>query len=350
MHKSIINPIQESIFMSKPIKIDLSGVWHKDFGKSSSSTNASTPSICPFVQTDVEHPKATDQSSTEQQPSESSSNLSSNLLSDKSTKSPPDQPSTEPESSITKVSSTKSTKKSTKEKPLLKLIYDETNCYEIGIDEAGRGPMFGRLYVAGVVLPKDGSFDHREIKDSKKFTSKKKIQEVYQYIKQHAIAYHVHYAEPEQIDKINIRQCVLNGMRTCAQQIIETLDKKETLVESSTSYKQKYFIMVDGDDFKPLTQFNEQTNTIEAIPHDTFVGGDHEYVAIAAASILAKVERDQYIAHLCTQYPVLVEHYGMDTHMGYGTKKHLDGIRAHGITQFHRRSYGQCKTAPLHMI
>lgn len=321
---------------SNPIKIDLSGVWHK---KQSSSTNAYTPSICPVVHSDLDHPKDTDQSST--QASELSSNLSSNLLSDEST-------TKETGTTLTKESSKKPTKKSTKEKPLLKLIHDETNCYEIGIDEAGRGPMFGRLYVAGVVLPKDGSFDHREIKDSKKFTSKKKIQEVYKYIKQHAIAYHVHYAEPEQIDKINIRQSVLNGMRTCAQQIIETLDKKETL--EVVSYKQKYFIMVDGDDFKPLTQFNEKTNTIEAIPHDTFVGGDHEYVAIAAASILAKVERDQYIADLCTQYPVLVEHYGMDTHMGYGTKKHLDGIRTHGITQFHRRSYGQCKTAPLHII
>lgn len=293
--------------MSKPIKVDLSNVWMKDFSNESSS----------------------------------SSNITSVFE--------PKQPKVnEGAEKMDEMQSTKPTKKKPiKEKPVLKLIYDEKNCYEVGIDEAGRGPMFGRLYVAGVVLPKDG-FDYSEIKDSKKFTSKKRIQEVYENIKTHAIAYHVHYAEPVTIDKINIRQAVLNGMRECAKQIMEQINKIP--YEYAAKYKNKFFLMVDGDDFKPITQFNEQTNTLEAIPHDTFVGGDHLYVSIAAASILAKVERDKYIADLCSKYPDLVTRYGMDTHMGYGTKKHLDGIKQHGITQFHRTSYGCCKQARLNVV
>ena len=287
-----------------PIKVDLSNVWQKDFSKEPSFSSQSVI-----------------------QPSE-------NILKCLSTI----------ENSVT--TPQKKKKAQPKEKPLLKISHSDDNCYEIGIDEAGRGPMFGRLYVAGVVLPKDESFDASEIKDSKKYSSKKKIQEVYTHIKQNAIAYHVHYAEPATIDKINIRQAILNGMRECAKEIMSTLDKKEY----KNTHKHKYFIMVDGDDFKPITQFNEETNTLESIPHDTFVGGDHTYVAIAAASILAKVERDNYILELCKTHPKLVERYGMDTHMGYGTKKHLDGIKEHGITQYHRKSYGCCKTATMNSV
>ena len=243
----------------------------------------------------------------------------------------------------------RNTKPKTKTPPTpLRLIHNDANEYEIGIDEAGRGPMFGRLYVAGVVLPKEESFDISQIKDSKKYSSKKKIQEVYDYIKTHALAYHVHYAEAAHIDKINIRQAVLEGMRTCAKEIMASLSSINP--SKSSSFHNKYFIMIDGDDFKPYTYFDENTNTIQIVPHDTFVGGDRTYVNIAAASILAKVERDNYIAELCKQHPLLVERYGMDTHMGYGTKKHLDGIETHGITQYHRKTYGRCKEATLNPV
>jgi len=294
---------------TNPIKVDLSNAWLKDLSKEPSHVF------------ELKQPKVIE--------SQSVPTTTGNT-----------------ENTENKQNTIKKTKKKTvKEKPALTLIHNEENCYEIGIDEAGRGPMFGRLYVAGVVLPKEG-FDYSEIKDSKKFTSKTKILAVYENIKKHAIAYHVHYAEPETIDKINIRQAVLNGMRECAKQIMEQIDN----TPYENTHKHKYFLMVDGDDFKPITQFNEATNTLEAIPHDTFVGGDHLYVAIAAASILAKVERDQYIAELCKVYPALVERYGMDTHMGYGTKKHMDGIKQYGITQFHRKSYGCCKQADMNIV
>jgi ribonuclease HII len=242
---------------------------------------------------------------------------------------------------------TESVQPNKKTKKLLNISHDEKNYYEIGIDEAGRGPLFGRLYIASVVLPKDGSMDISLIKDSKTFTSRAKILSVYNYIKAHAIAYHVHYIESEVIDKINIRQAVLQGMRECAKQTMAKLDTKPY---DNTTYKNKYFLMIDGDDFKPYTAFNEQTNSIEVIPHETFIGGDNTYAAIAAASILAKVERDNYILELCNQYPVLVERYKMNDHKGYGTKVHLTAIQTYGITQFHRKTFGSCKTAKVNTI
>jgi|LauGreDrversion4_1035100.scaffolds.fasta_scaffold02810_1 ribonuclease HII len=242
---------------------------------------------------------------------------------------------------------TESVQPNKKTKKRINISHDEKNKYEIGIDEAGRGPLFGRLYIAGVALPKDGSMDISLIKDSKQFTSRAKILSVYNYIKAHAIAYHVHYIESEVIDKINIRQAVLQGMRECAKQTMAKLDTKPY---DNTNYKNKYFLMIDGDDFTPYTAFNEQTNSIEVIPHETFIGGDNTYAAIAAASILAKVERDNYILELCNQYPLLVERYKMNDHKGYGTKCHLAGIQQYGITQFHRKTFGSCKLAELNRI
>jgi len=82
---------------------------------------------------------------------------------------------------------------------------------------------------------------------------------------------------------------------------------------------------------------------LETLPFTTIEGGDNKYTAIAAASILAKVERDNYISELCEQNPDLAEKYGIDSNKGYGAKKHMDGIKEHGITIWHRRSFGICK-------
>jgi ribonuclease HII len=83
------------------------------------------------------------------------------------------------------------------------------------------------------------------------------------------------------------------------------------------------------------------------IPHITIPGGDNLFVAIACASILAKTARDEYILELCEQYPYLKTNYGIEKNMGYGTKTHLDGIKTHGITQWHRKTYGICKTTDI---
>jgi len=217
---------------------------------------------------------------------------------------------------------------------MLNVCYDEGNTFEIGIDEAGRGPLFGRLYVGAVILPKTSDFRHDLMKDSKRFHSKKKIREIADYIKQAALFWSVQYVEPAVIDEINIRQSVFRGMHECIRDIL-------TKSGGEVNYE-NVMLLVDGNDFKPFTQYDEESETIRSFRHETIEGGDNKYTCIAAASILAKVERDQYIAELCTLYPELAERYGIDTNMGYGTKKHIQGIEAHGITQWHRKSYARC--------
>ena len=242
-------------------------------------------------------------------------------------------------------------------KPPLNLIYSERNKFEIGIDEAGRGPLFGRLYVAGVILPKDGSIDPSNIRDSKTLSAKKRT-EMAEYIKTNALSYHIYYAEPNVIDKINIRQAVLQGMRQCIlenrKKILAYMATKTPMKSDNPTelidYDHEFFALIDGDDFAPCMHYDDSTEEYSEIPHAKFIGGDNQYLAIAAASILAKVAHDEHIHQLCTKHPQLVERYGMNTHMGYGTKKHLQGIAEHGITQYHRRSYGCCKHANLNVV
>ena len=225
---------------------------------------------------------------------------------------------------------------------LSKQFQDNPDIYEIGIDEAGRGPLFGRLYVAAVILPKDTDFVNKDIKDSKKIKSKKKMAAVSEYIKTNSLAYSIQYIEHSEIDEINIRQAVFRAAHRCIKEVYDFVLEKNS--------NAKFHIIMDGNDFIPYTHFDKETNRIVSIPYDTIEGGDSKLVAIAAASILAKDARDKYITDLCIEKPVLVERYALDKNMGYGTRKHLDGIRGHGITQFHRRTYGQCKTAVLNEI
>ena len=202
---------------------------------------------------------------------------------------------------------------------------------EIGIDEAGRGPMFGRVYAAAVVLPKDNTFKHEWMKDSKKFHSEKKINEVANYIKENSIAWSVCYSDERVIDSINIRQATLKTMHMCIKDIISKLSEIHKIS----------LLLVDGNDFKPYTYI--ENDQIEYCPHITIKGGDNLYTSIAAASILAKVARDDYILALCNDHIELEERYGIASNKGYGAKRHLDGIREHGITQWHRKTYGICK-------
>jgi ribonuclease HII len=214
---------------------------------------------------------------------------------------------------------------------MLSKKYHAENKFEIGIDEAGRGPMFGRLYVAAVILG-DNFPDNLDIKDSKKIKSKKKMITVSNYIKQHAAAWAIHSIEHNVIDEINIRQAVFQGMNECIQQVIYQLQL------SREDQCGKTFLLIDGNDFIPNSQHLD-------ISYKTIEGGDNTYMAIAAASILAKSARDEYIRDLCDTYPALKDRYKLDQNMGYGTKAHLDGIVEYGITQWHRKTYGRCKTA-----
>lgn len=218
----------------------------------------------------------------------------------------------------------------------LAMFYDTDKFqYEIGIDEAGRGPLLGRVYIAAVVLPKDGSMDTSLIRDSKKI-AKSKLAGLNDYIIKHALAYHITFIESEEIDAINIRMAVIKGMHTCAREMITHLERKNIPMKE----KEKFCLMVDGNDFPPYVHFETQT----PITHETFIKGDNAYANIAAASILAKFARDTSIMDICRQFPMFDEMYGLKKNMGYGTKMHLDAIRKYGITRFHRRTFGICKT------
>lgn len=227
-----------------------------------------------------------------------------------------------------------------KQNPLKSCKCETENIYEIGVDEAGRGPLFGRVYSAAVILPKDDSFDHSKMKDSKKFHSKKKIEEVAEYIKENALAWYVSYEDEKVIDNINILQATQQSMHNA---ILETRKQMINKLKEQGLNDYSFHLLIDGNYFNPITFLNKKTNKLDSIPYETIEGGDNKYSSIAAASILAKVSRDKYIEELCDEHPELGEKYGIDSNKGYGAKKHLDGIKEHGITIWHRRSFGICK-------
>ena len=220
---------------------------------------------------------------------------------------------------------------------LLYRMDTELNIMEIGIDEAGRGPLLGRVYSAAVILPfNKNDFDYSLLKDSKKFSSEKKIKKVSEYIKQHAVAWSICYEIEENIDKINIREATLKTMHSNIDKILNKLNHKHFIPE-------RIMLMIDGSDFKPYSYIDTSDISYKPIKHICIEKGDNKYCNIAAASILAKVARDEYIKELCLEYPKLIDNYDILNNKGYGTKKHIEGIKKYGITAFHRKTYGICK-------
>lgn len=217
---------------------------------------------------------------------------------------------------------------------MLRAFHNDTDptSLEIGIDEAGRGPLFGRVYAAAVALPRDGSFDCSQVKDSKKYHSTAKIEAAADYVKTHALAWSVQYLDETAIDRMNILEATQECMHNAARDILSRFPDRAPL------------LLVDGNVFRPLYLFCKDTNKLTAVPHTTVTSGDNTYAAIAAASILAKVARDQYIAELCAQHPYLCERYQLHNNKGYGAKVHLDGIRKYGLSPWHRKTFGICKS------
>ena len=195
------------------------------------------------------------------------------------------------------------------------------------------------LFTAGADLPPVSIFLPGIIK---KFTSKnpKKIQEVAEYIKEHAIAWAVEYEDEKVIDEINILQATQSAMHKAIKNVIGQLQKTDVL---DPNFK-NLLLLIDGNYFKQLTILNKGKTKLVTVNYETVEGGDNKFTAIAAASILAKVERDKYIDELCKENPELIERYGIDSNKGYGSKKHMDGIKTYGITKWHRRTFGICKT------
>jgi len=196
---------------------------------------------------------------------------------------------------------------------------------EVGMDEAGRGPLFGRVYVGAAILPPDDSFNHSLMRDSKKLNERKRLI-AFDYIKENAIDWVIHYKDEKYIDKHNIFAANYNTMYEAVNKLLVKPDH----------------ILVDGNYFKPCMY-----NDGDYINHTTVVKGDDKYTSIAAASILAKVGRDKYIQELCDKYPLLDEYYGIRSNKGYGAKKHMEGIKTHGISPWHRKTFGLCKISKI---
>ena len=201
--------------------------------------------------------------------------------------------------------------------------FDKT---ELGIDEAGRGCLFGDLFVAGVIFPKNIQelIDENNIviKDSKKMSKKKRIISK-EFILKYALDYHICQITSQTIDEKNILVATLDGMHQVVKNIKLKPDK----------------ILVDGNKFNDYYDENNQK-----IEHECIIGGDNSYLSIAAASILAKTAKDEYIENIVEKYPEL-EKYGLLTNSGYGTKKHIEAIKKYGITKYHRKSFGICADA-----
>jgi len=188
------------------------------------------------------------------------------------------------------------------------------NDIEVGIDEAGRGPLIGRVYAAAVIWPKD--LDNSEIKDSKKISAKKR-KILKEWIQENVLDYGIGYAEPEEIDNLNILQATYLAMHRALNNL-----------------KLKFnSILVDGNRFK----------NYQGIKHQCIIKGDSKFYSIAAASILAKEYHDEYIKELCQNNLELDTNYKLLSNMGYGTKDHINGIKEYGITQYHRKSFKTCQ-------
>lgn len=188
---------------------------------------------------------------------------------------------------------------------MLKSHYYE-GLIEAGCDEAGRGCLAGSVYAAAVILPTN--YKNDLLNDSKKLSAKKRYA-LRKIIEQDAIAWAVGIVTPEEIDRINILNASFLAMH-------RALDQLKMRPEA---------IIVDGNRFTPY----------QDLPFTTIVKGDGKYLSIAAASILAKTYRDDYMLSLAEKYP----QYDWQSNKGYPTKKHREAIRQYGITPFHRKSY-----------
>jgi len=188
---------------------------------------------------------------------------------------------------------------------MLKLNYSGFDL-EAGTDEAGRGCLAGPVVAAAVILSKD--FSHPFLNDSKQLSEKKR-KELKPIIEAQSLAFAVSFVWQEEVDKINVLQASITGMHRAIAQLKTTPE----------------FIIVDGNKFKNYKE----------IPHKTIVKGDSKYLSIAAASVLAKTYRDEYMEKIHLEY----SDYNWQKNKGYPTKEHREAIRNFGVTKYHRKSF-----------
>ena len=226
---------------------------------------------------------------------------------------------------------------------------------EAGCDEAGRGCLAGSVYAAAVILPDD--YQNELLNDSKQLTEKRRYA-LREIIERDAVAWAVGIVTPEEIDKINILNASILAMHRALDQLKV---RPEAIIVDGNRFKPYFGFTVDGlqflrpfsskraklertDDYSAATEglaskstVNSKPSTVNKIqiPHTTIVKGDGKYLSIAAASILAKTYRDDYMNRLAEEYP----QYDWLSNKGYPTKKHREAIKQYGITPYHRKSY-----------
>lgn len=188
---------------------------------------------------------------------------------------------------------------------MLKLNYSGF-LLEVGTDEAGRGCLSGPVVAAAVILPQD--FEHPFLNDSK-LLSEKKRKELRPFIEENALAFSVSFIDNQEVDDINVLQASITGMHRAIEGL--TVEPE--------------FIIVDGNRF----------NLYKDIPHETIIKGDAKFMSIAAASVLAKTYRDDFMEKIHEEHPS----YNWKKNKGYPTKEHRNAIRTHGVTQYHRLSF-----------
>ena len=208
------------------------------------------------------------------------------------------------------------------------------NLIEAGCDEAGRGPLAGPVFAAAVILPED--FHHPLLNDSKKMTAHAR-EELRKVIEAEAAAYSVAEACPGEIDSINI----LNASIACMQRAIIGLSlRPEHLLIDGNRFRTFSYILQMQDGLTEMTE-EEKAKALQAaerydrIPYSCIVKGDARFAPIAAASVLAKTYRDEYMRRLAIEYP----EYGWNRNMGYPTREHIEAIRKFGLTPYHRKSF-----------
>ena len=177
---------------------------------------------------------------------------------------------------------------------------------EAGCDEAGRGPLAGPVFAAAVILPAD--FRHPLLNDSKQM-GRKAREELRGIIEKEAVAWAVEAVSAAEIDELNILEASIAGMQRAVRKLGRRPD----------------YLLIDGNRFRPF----------DGLPYTTVVKGDATYMSIAAASVLAKTWRDEYMTELAEKYP----QYGWEHNMGYPTRGHIEAIRRFGFTPEHRRSF-----------
>lgn len=182
----------------------------------------------------------------------------------------------------------------------------EAGRLEAGCDEAGRGPLAGPVFAAAVILPPD--FHHPLLNDSKQMSEKAR-ETLRPVIEAEALAWAVEAVSAEEIDRINILAASIAGMQRAVRQLSVRPD----------------FLLIDGNRFRPFDGF----------PYRCIVHGDATFASIAAASVLAKTHRDEYMRRIAADYP----QYGWERNMGYPTKEHIEAIRRYGLCEHHRRNF-----------